>query len=350
MPSSEQTSTALAPRAPAAPLRALSAPEVSRGPSHRRFPSRSVARRGQRPSSSLTRETGHSELLSTYLAEVRRQPFLTRDEELTLARRARRDHDRASKYRLVSSHLRLVVSLAREHQRPPLALMDLIQEGNLGLVQAVERFDPERGVTLSAYAAWWIRAYLLRFIIENWKLVKLGTTAAQRKLFFRLRTEQHRLLAAGFEPSPRLLAERMDVSEQDVIEMDQRMRQDDVQLDAPALPSGDEGPTRVHALPSGLPAVDEQLAQQELTQRLRTELVDFTRQLEDPRERFILEHRLLTDSPLSLEVIGQHFGVSRERARQVEAGLISRLRDFLRDRLPDFAWLQSAAAPHRREA
>jgi RNA polymerase sigma-32 factor len=345
MPLLEQTSTMLAPGAPATPLRALSSPGVSHTHPPRRFPSRPATRRGQRSTASPTRDTGHAELLATYLAEVRRQPFLTRDEELTLARRARREGDRAAKYRLVSSHLRLVVTLAREHQRPPLALMDLIQEGNLGLVQAVERFDPEHGVTLSSYAAWWIRAYLLRFIMGNWKLVKVGTTDAQRKLFFRLRTEQHRLLAAGFEPSPRLLAERMDVSEQDVIEMDQRLKQDDVQLDAPALPCGEEGPTRVHALPSGLPAVDDQLAQRELTQRLRTELVDFTRQLEDPRERFILEHRLLTDAPLSLEVIGQHFGVSRERARQVEGELISRLRDFLHSRLPDFDWLRSAAAP-----
>jgi RNA polymerase sigma-32 factor len=344
MPPSEQTSTVLARRMPAAPLRGLSSPDDSRGAPHRRFPARSGARRGPR-SSSLARDTGRADLLATYLAEVKRQPFLTRDQELTLARRARREGDRAAKYQLVSSHLRLVVTLAREHQRPPLALMDLIQEGNLGLVQAVERYDPERGVTLSSYAAWWIRAYLLRFIMENWKLVKLGTTDAQRKLFFRLRTEQQRLLAAGFEPSARLLAERMNVSEQDVTEMDQRLRQDDVQLDAPALPSGDNGPTRVHALPSGLPPADDQLAQRELMQRLRTELVAFTRQLEDPRERFILEHRLLTDAPLSLEVIGQHFGVSRERARQVEGNLIRRLRDFLRDRLPDFEWLRSAAAP-----
>ncbi|WP_224250031.1 sigma-70 family RNA polymerase sigma factor [Hyalangium gracile] len=290
-------------------------------------------------------DSAQTELLASYLAEVRRQPFLTRDEEVTLARRARRDGDRAARVRLVGSHLRLVVKLAREHLRPPLALMDLIQEGNLGLVQAVERFDPERGVTLSAYAAWWIRAYLLRFIMENWKLVKVGTTDVQRKLFFRLRGEQQRLLASGVEPSPRLLAERLQVPEQDVIEMDQRLRQDDLRLDAPALPSGGTMSSRVHALPSGAPAVDDQLAKSELTQLLRTELASFTRQLEDPRGRFILEHRLLSEAPLSLEAVGQHFGVSRERARQVEADLIARLREFLRHRLPDFDWLQAAAAP-----
>jgi RNA polymerase sigma-32 factor len=298
-------------------------------------------------------ETGHADLLGVYLTEIRRHPLLTREEELTLARRARRTGDRAATIQLVTSNLRLVVKLAREHQRPPLALMDLIQEGNLGLVRAVERFDPERGVTLSSYAAWWIRAYLLRFIMENWKLVKLGTTDAQRKLFFRLRSEQRRLLAAGFEPSSHLLAERLDVSEQDIIEMDQRLKQDDLRLDAPALPSGDEAP-RSHALPSGAPAVDDQLARHELQQRLHTELARFRQELEDPRSRFILEHRLLSEVPLSLQAIGQRFGVSRERARQVEAELIDRLRDFLRHRLPDFAWLQASkasepegcAAPH----
>ncbi|WP_224372831.1 RNA polymerase factor sigma-32 [Hyalangium versicolor] len=344
MPSPEQTSTALTPRIPASAGRALVSPGRAPTTVRRRFPSRSIALRSSRRSSPSRRDERHADLLATYLTEVRRYPFLTRDEELSLARRARREGDSVARFQLVNSHLRLVVTLAREHQRSPLALMDLIQEGNLGLVQAVERFDPERGVTLSAYAAWWIRAYLLRFIMENWKLVKIGTTDAQRKLFFRLRSEQQRLLAAGFEPSPRLLAERFHVAEQDVTEMDQRLKQDDLRLDAPALPSGDDSPARVHALPSGTPAVDEQLAQRELTRMLRTELARFMQQWEDPRWRFILEHRLLTDTPLSLEAIGQHFGVSRERARQVESDLISELREFLRHRLPDFDWLRSASA------
>jgi RNA polymerase sigma-32 factor len=208
-------------------------------------------------------------------------------------------------------------------------------------VQAVKRFDPERGVTLSAYSAWWIRAYLLRFIMESWKLVKLGTTDAQRKLFFRLRAEQRLLVASNLEPSPRLLADRLHVSVVDVVEMDQRLQQDDLQLDAPSRPAGDEPSSGKYALPSDAPAVDDQLAQRQLEQRLRTELAHFTQKLADPRGRFILEHRLMSDAPLSLEAIGQRFGVSRERARQVEAELIQGLRDFLRHRLPDFDWLQS---------
>ena len=272
-------------------------------------------------------------------------PLLTREEELSLARRLREKGDPAARIRLVSSHLRLVVRMAHEHLRPPLVLMDLIQEGNLGLMHAVERFDPERGVTLSAYAAWWIRAYLLRFIMENWKLVKLGTTEAQRKLFFRLRAEQRRLLTAGLEPTPRMLAQSLNVSEQDVIEMNLRLRQDDLQLDAPARPDGDAPPSPPPEFPSGAPAADEQLAERELKERLKSELAGFVQQLNDPRGRFILEQRLLSDTPLSLEDIGQHFGVSRERARQVEAKLLQRLRDFLRCRLPDFDWLRAAATP-----
>jgi RNA polymerase sigma-32 factor len=303
------------------------------------------APRRKRPAPTVARLERHSSLLDAYLAEVRRFPLLTREEELSLARRMRENGDPAARIRLVSSHLRLVVKMAREHLRPPLVLMDLIQEGNLGLVHAVERFDPERGVTLSAYAAWWIRAYLLRFIMENWKLVKLGTTAAQRKLFFRLRAEQRRLFTAGIEPTPRLLAQSLNVSEQDVIEMNLRLRQDDLQLDAPARPDGEAPSSPTPELPSGAPAADEQLAKRELNERLKSELACFTQQLTDPRGRFILEQRLLSETPLSLEDIGQRFGVSRERARQVEAKLLQRLRNFLRCRLPDFDWLRAAATP-----
>ncbi|HEX8826127.1 MAG TPA: sigma-70 family RNA polymerase sigma factor, partial [Archangium sp.] len=154
---------------------------------------------------------------------MRRHPLLSREEESTLAQRVREAGDAKARGRLVASNLRLVVKLAREHHRPPLLLMDLIQEGNLGLVLAVERFEPERGVRLCTYAAWWIRAYLLRFIIENWRLVKVGTTDVQRKLFFRMREEESRMLASGQEASPRLLAERLGVPEEDVVEMDQRL-------------------------------------------------------------------------------------------------------------------------------
>ena len=278
-------------------------------------------------------------LLTTWLAEVKRHPLLSREEEAALARHFRERGDPKARASLVASNLRLVVKLAREHHRPPLLLMDLIQEGNLGLVIAVERFEPERGVRLCTYAAWWIRAYLLRFIMENWRLVKLGTTDVQRKLFFRMRQEEGRLLASGQEVTPRLLAARMGVPEQDVIEMDQRLRQDEVRLDASA-PDDERGrPAPSRALPSGEPTVDEELGHRELTSWFHEKVHDFAHALHDERERYILEHRLLAEEPETLQTIGQRFRVSRERARQVEAGLIASMREYLHEHMPDFTWL-----------
>jgi RNA polymerase sigma-32 factor len=281
---------------------------------------------------------GERALLDIWLAEVKRHPLLSREEERTLARRVRERGDPKARAQLVASNLRLVVKLAREHHRPPLLLMDLIQEGNLGLVLAVERFEPERGVRLCTYAAWWIRAYLLRFIIENWKLVKLGTTDVQRKLFFRMREEEGRLLASGQEAPPGLLAERLGVSEQEVVEMDQRLRQDEVRLDS--TPEDERGrPTAVRALSSGGPTVDEELGRLELTHWFQEKVHAFSRGLRDERERYILEHRLLAEEPETLQSIGKHFQVSRERARQVEAGLLASMREYLHERMPDFAWM-----------
>jgi RNA polymerase sigma-32 factor len=278
-------------------------------------------------------------LLEPWLAEVRRHPLLSREEEAALARHFRERGDPKAQARLVAANLRLVVKLAREHHRPPLLLMDLIQEGNLGLVIAVERFEPERGVRLCTYAAWWIRAYLLRFIMENWRLVKLGTTDVQRKLFFRMRQEEGRLLASGQEVSPGLLAARLGVPEDEVVEMDQRLRQDEVRLDT--APSDDETgrPAPTRALRSAEPTVDDELGRRELTRWFHKKVHDFAHALHDERERYILEHRLLAEEPETLQTIGQHFRVSRERARQVEAGLIANMREYLHEHMPDFTWL-----------
>jgi len=171
--------------------------------------------------------------LQVYMAEVHRHPLLTREEELELAQKYQSTGDLKAAYRLVASNLRLVVKIANEYHRNPLSLLDLIQEGNIGLMQAVKKYDPGRGVKLSSYAAWWIRAYVLRYIMDNWRLVKLGTTEAQRKLFFKLRQEQDRLVSQGFEATPKLLAERLNVTERDVVEMDQGMEHELVALPGP---------------------------------------------------------------------------------------------------------------------
>lgn len=272
--------------------------------------------------------------LQAYMAEVQRHPLLSREEEHELAVRYREAGDVQAAYRLVASNLRLVVKLAHEYHRNPLSLLDLVQEGNIGLMQAVKKYDPYRGVKLSSYAAWWIRAYILRYIMDNWKMVKLGTTEAQRKLFFKLRQEQDKLVAQGFEPTPKLLAERLNVTEQDVMEMDQRLGQDEVSLDAPL--GEDTGVTRADRfLPSGAAPADERLANEQLKALFREKLAEFASTLEG-KERYIFEHRLVSDEPLTLQDIGDKYGVSRERARQIEAALINRMREYMREHIPDF--------------
>ncbi|MEN9800140.1 MAG: hypothetical protein RL653_3837 [Pseudomonadota bacterium] len=273
--------------------------------------------------------------LQRYLNDIGRHALLTREEEHALAVRYRDTGDVQAAYRLVAANLRLVVKLANEYHRNPISLLDLIQEGNIGLMQAVRKYDPDRGVKLSSYAAWWIRAYILRYIMDNWKMVKLGTTEAQRKLFFKLRQEQERLVQQGFEVTPKLLAERLNVTEQDVVEMDQRLSNDELSLD---LPVGDDGKggTRGEriAAQNALPA-DEAMAADQLKDIFRTHITEFAKTLKD-KERYIFEQRLMADEPMTLQEIGTHYGVSRERARQLEAALIARMKAFMRERIPDF--------------
>jgi RNA polymerase sigma-32 factor len=272
--------------------------------------------------------------LQAYMAEVTRHPLLSREEEHTLAKKYQQTGDVQAAYRLVASNLRLVVKLAHEYHRNPLSLLDLVQEGNIGLMQAVKKYDPDRGVKLSSYAAWWIRAYILRYIMDNWKMVKLGTTEAQRKLFFKLRQEQDKLIAQGFEPNPKLLAERLNVTEQDVVEMDQRLGHDELSIDAPL--GDDPKNTRAERyLPSMAAGAEERLGNEELKALFRENLAEFAKSLEG-KERFIFENRLIADEPLTLQDIGDKYGVSRERARQIEAALINRMREFMRERIPDF--------------
>jgi RNA polymerase sigma-32 factor len=289
-----------------------------------------------RPASrSPDRGIARADPMSAYMAEVKRHPLLSREEEGRLARLYRSSGDLDAAARLVSANLRLVVKLAHEYHRNPLALLDLVQEGNIGLMQAVKKFDPDRGVKLSTYAAWWIRAYILRYIMDNWKLVKLGTTEAQRKLFFKLRQEQERLLKQGYEATPKLLAERLNVTEQDVVEMDQRLGPDEVSIDAPVGEDGDTTRGERILPASGFPAADERLATEELKRLFRNKLDAFGKTLEG-KEKYIFEKRLTADEPMTLQEIGTHFGFSRERARQIEAALVDRMREFVRSEMPDF--------------
>jgi RNA polymerase sigma-32 factor len=208
-------------------------------------------------------------------------------------------------------------------------------------MQAVKKYDPFKGVKLSSYAAWWIRAYIIRFIMDNWRLVKLGTTQAQRKLFFNLAKEREKLLARGIEPTPRLLARNLQVEEGEVEEMTARMGSEDLSLDAPVPGGGDEpGRTsRLDRFAANERGPDEALGDEELRRVFRAKLDAFAAGLTDEKERFILQHRLLPpegQEPLTLQEIGDRFHLTRERARQIEARLVKRLRARLQAELPDF--------------
>ena len=280
--------------------------------------------------------------LRAYMAEVARHPVLSREEEHALAVRYYTTGDVQAAYRLVASNLRLVVKIAHEYRRTAFQVLDLIQEGNIGLMQAVQKYDPFRGVKLSTYAAWWIRAYIIRFIMDNWRLVKLGTTQAQRKLFFNLSKEREKLLARGVEPTPRLLAENLRVEEKDVEEMSMRMGSEDVSLDAPARSDEETAQTRLDRLQVAAPGPDDRIGDEELRRLFRKKLEAFRATITDEREQAIFDQRLLPPDgtePLTLQEIGQTFRLTRERARQIEVKLTGRLREYLKAEIPDFELL-----------
>jgi RNA polymerase sigma-32 factor len=267
--------------------------------------------------------------LAAYMAETRRYPLLTPEEEKELAIRLVEHGDTAAARRLIEANLRLVVKIAYEYRRAHKNLLDLVQEGNIGLIQAVSKFDPYRGVKLSSYAAFWIRAYILKFILNNWRLVKIGTTQAQRKLFFNLRKEREKLEQLGFTPTTALLAEKLDVPEKEVIEMERRLAAPEASLDAPMGGGDEEGArTRLDYLPSDDTRPDRVVAQSEFSELLRGKLEAFANTLEG-REQTIFRERWLTDEPLTLQEIGDRYNVSRERARQLEKRMLDRLKKYL---------------------
>ncbi|HEV2169302.1 MAG TPA: RNA polymerase factor sigma-32 [Candidatus Binatus sp.] len=272
--------------------------------------------------------------LGRYLTEIRRFPLLSREEEKEIARRYVKFKDPQDAYRLVTANLRLVVKLAYEFARATKNVLDLIQEGNVGLMEAVKNFDPEHGIRFPSYAVWWVRAYIYRYLINNWRLVKIGTTQAQRKLFFNLRKETERLEREGFKPQPLLLASRLGVRESDVREMQERMGQSEVSLDSP-VGSSDSSDTRlVDVIPDSSGNPETETANREWRDFARDKVVQFERTLEG-KELEIFKARLLTDDPQTLQEIGARFGISRERVRQIETRLKRRLKEFIEETAPD---------------
>lgn len=271
--------------------------------------------------------------LHRYLQEISQYELLSREETEELAIRFQETGDPEAAYKLVSTNLRLVVKVAMDFQKYWMQnFMDLIQEGNVGLVQATKKFDPYRGVKFSYYAAYWIRAYILKFIMDNWRLVKIGTTQAQRKLFFSLNKEKKLLEAQGFKPEVKLLAERLNVKESEVVEMNQRMDNWEVSLESPVR--GESEDEQKSFLPHEGPDVEELVASQEIRDRF-AEIIDKLKDHLNDKEQVILEARLLTDEPKTLQVIADQFNISRERVRQIEANLLKKLKKHFEKEMPD---------------
>jgi RNA polymerase sigma-32 factor len=274
--------------------------------------------------------------LTSYLATLRQHAPISREAEQELALRWVEHGDVDAARQLVLANLRLVVKIAMEYRRTWTNVLDLIQEGNVGLLQAVQRFDPYQGVKLSSYAAYWIRAYVLKYLLDNIRLVRLGTTRAQRKLFFRLNKEKRELERLGIEVEPRLIAERLDVSEEDVVDMEQRLGHSDLSFDAPVRQ--EEGSaTFGDFIRGGGPSTEDSVADEELRRVFLEKVHEFAASLDD-RDRRIVEERILADEPKTLQQMGDAFGITRERVRQLEARVVARLREFLKENLVDFEY------------
>ena len=270
--------------------------------------------------------------LQRYLAEIRRFALLGREEEHRLAVDYKEYGNVEAAYKLVTANLRLVVMIAREYQKAFKNLLDLIQEGNMGLMEAVKNFDPYRGVRFPSYAVWWIRAYMIRHIMNDWRMVKIGTTQAQRKLFFNLQKEKEKLEAEGLTPGPKLLAQRLNVKEDEVVEMEQRLASRDLSVDMPM--GDDEEATLLHFLPDQKDSPEEQIAETQYQQLLREKMEQFAGALKD-KELVIFRERLLNEEPLTLREIGEKYDISRERVRQIEERVKRKLKAFLSKELKD---------------
>ena len=272
--------------------------------------------------------------LQRYLSEIGQYKLLTREEEQELGHRIQETGDPEAARIMVTANLRLVVKIALEFQQVWMSgVLDLIQEGNMGLLQAVSKFDPYKNVKFSYYASFWIKAYILKYIMDNWRMVKIGTTQAQRKLFFRLKKEKQALTDQGFSPQPKLLAGRLGVSERDVIDMEQRMDGWDASLDAPLTDDSDT--QRIDLFVDDQEGTDDQVARKEIEQILRDKIGLFKKTL-TPREREIFELRIFSENPETLQDIGDRYKISRERVRQIENAVIRKLRTFMKEELPDF--------------
>jgi len=269
--------------------------------------------------------------LETYLVQINQFPLLTQEEEFALAVRYRKHNDIEAAQKLITSNLKFVVKIAFEYKSYRVKLLDLIQEGNIGLMMAVKKFNPYKGYRFISYAIWWIRAYIQNFIIKTWSLVKIGTTQAQKKLFYKIGKIRKALESNGEdEKKYELLARDLNVTKEDIVEMEQRMAARDLSLDAPF----DEGQELTHLdlLKEESPNQEEAISQEE-EKRVREREVQHAMKRLNEKEVYVIKNRIMSDEPLTLQQIGDHLKLSRERVRQIESEALKKLKKEFSTRL-----------------
>lgn len=269
-----------------------------------------------------------------YMADVKMYSMVNRDEERVLAQRVQIYDDCEAFHKLVNANLRLVVKLALNFRNSwNRNLLDLVQEGNIGLIHAVRKYDPDRNVKFSYYASFWIKAYIMKYIQDNWRMVKVVTTEGQRKLFYKLKRERKKLSNQGIEPNIAVLSEKLGVKEQEIVEMDQRLQNCDVQLDAPVREDSDTD--RIDMISAAEISCETQYSDKEADALISAKVGEFRKTI-CKRERQILDYRIYCENPMTLQSLGERLSLSRERIRQIEKHIITKLRQFLVAQIHDF--------------
>ncbi len=267
--------------------------------------------------------------LRSYLAEVQRYPMLSEEEERELAKKYHQFGDIEAAKKLVTSHLRLVVKIAMEYKNAYHNVLDLIGEGNIGLMHAVKKYDTDKGARLGHYATWWIKSYILKYILDNFRLIKIGTTKNQRKLFYNLMSEKRKIEQQGYYADSRLLSSKLGVDVSEIEEMSKRLTQPELGLQTPVSSDPKASMMEDFIADDDVP-VDEKIYKHEMRDLLNERLDDFSKELK-PREMKIFKERLLAEIPLTLQEIADEYGISKERARQIEARILEKLKIHLKD-------------------
>ncbi len=280
--------------------------------------------------------------LPKYLLEISRFEPLTAEEEERLAVLYREQDDQEAALRLITSNLRVVVQIARLYNRVYTNIMDLIQEGNIGLMEAVKRFDPFQGARLPTYASWWIKAYIIKFILDNFRIVRVGTTNERRKLLFNLRKEKEKLRLQGIEPTPALIAQRLKVRPEEVVAVEQAIESSDLSLNA--YVDDNQSVQYIDILKANEDSVDEQLARKELKELFNREIEEFSRTLRE-RDKIILHERLIAETPRTLQDIANQFKVSREAIRLSEKTLIKKIKGHMQETFKNVTDFELALSP-----